>query len=480
MWKPLGGLVLFLVLTGAAHAADPASIDNAEPGSSSPPCFDSVGDFLKSSLRDCPLQYGPITLFGTLDGGYGYEQWGAPVGVYADKPNYAIQRSSGATHWLWSPNALSTSIIGVSLVQKIVGEWEILGVAETGFNPFSFRLINGPQSLADNNFYTTANQRTAFDTARAGQWDNGQGFVGFSHPTFGTLTFGRTLALSQSATSAYDPVASTAFSQVGFSAAYSNFGASPLSRINRAITYRLNFRDMRVALQAQVGGYDQNNAATAQYQAQIGFDYAGFSFDAIGGYAQNAMILSSYSGATLPPGYDPNGIVKATLANYGGVELLAKYHWEKFRFYWGYIYGRTTNPSDTSFPNGLSTIAQGVVVPPGSITTNAYDAPRRMNVAWTGLRYALMKNLDLASGVYWFVQNDYLTPPSTCTGSGTATSSSKCAGGRYSWSLLLDYRPTPRLDLYAGVLFSTVYGGVANGYQHAQNIAPTVGVRFRF
>jgi hypothetical protein len=29
-----------------------------------------------------------------------------------------------------------------------------IGVAEAGFNPFSFGLINGPQSLADNNLLT--------------------------------------------------------------------------------------------------------------------------------------------------------------------------------------------------------------------------------------------------------------------------------------------------------------------------------------
>jgi TOBE domain len=54
------------------------------------------------------------------------------------------------------------------------------------------RLINGPQSLADNNLLTPANQTTHFDTACAGQWDNGQGFIGVSNPSYGTLTYGRT------------------------------------------------------------------------------------------------------------------------------------------------------------------------------------------------------------------------------------------------------------------------------------------------
>jgi hypothetical protein len=57
---------------------------------------------------------------------------------------------------------------GVRLSQKIGDNWEIVGAAEAGFNPFSLRLINGPKSHADNVPYTAALQRTAFDSARAG------------------------------------------------------------------------------------------------------------------------------------------------------------------------------------------------------------------------------------------------------------------------------------------------------------------------
>jgi outer membrane receptor protein involved in Fe transport len=91
-----------------------------------------------------------------------------------------------------------------------------------------------------------------------------------------------------------------------------------------------------------------------------------------------------------------------------------------------------------------------------------------------------MKNFDLAGGVYWESQNDYLQGPAVCTGSGINTSSSKCSGGRYSYSFMVDYKPVPRVDLYAGVMVSTVYGGVASGFLYTQNVDPTGGVRFRF
>jgi len=36
------------------------------------------------------------------------------------------------------------------------------------------------------------------------------------------------------------------------------------------------------------------------------------------------------------------------------------------------------------------------------------------------------------------------------------------------------------VDLYAGVMLSNVYGGLASGFVQAQNIDPTVGIRIKF
>ena len=196
-------------------------------------------------------------------------------------------------------------MVGIRLAQKLGDGWELIGVAETGFNPYSFSLINGPRSIADNNLLALSSQKTQYDTSRAGQWDNSQGFFGVSNPKYGTLTFGRTNTLSQSAIGAFDPVASVAFSQLGFSAVYAGFGAGPTNRINTAVTYRLTYQGFRFAAQTQVGGYDQGNAATGAYQLQVGTDIGKLAFDAIGGFARNAVTLSSFSGVAIPPGFDP-------------------------------------------------------------------------------------------------------------------------------------------------------------------------------
>ena len=115
---------------------------------------------------------------------------------------------------------------------------------------------------------------------------------------------------------------------------------------------------------------------------------------------------------------------------------------------------------------------------PGAIAYNAYDIPRVMNVFWTGARYALTDQIDLAAAFYWEEQNDY--SKKACAGTGIHTSSNACPGALEALSFLIDYRPIKRVDLYAGVMASSVFGGFASGYQQAQNIAPTAGIRMKF
>ena len=466
-------------LVSLAHGAD-LSTKRTEQTPPAPPtgCFSSLWTYLNSSLNDCPLTYAGITLYGNLDGGYGYETHGVPGNPSAEKVNYPIQKNSNNTHWLWSPNALSTSVIGVKMEEKIGYGWSLIGVVEAGFNPYSGMLINGPRARADNNVNKLPHQTSNFDSSRAGQWDNSQGFVGVSNPVYGTLTFGRKNSMTQDAQGAYDPVASTAFSLMGSSGSFAGFGNSPTVRPNTAFTYRLSFQNFRIAAQAQVGGYAIGNASTGQYQGQIGADFGDLSLDGVVNWTKNAVALSSYSGSP-PAGYDVNSVLKATLSNAAGVELMARYKWGRFKFYGGYICARLMNPSD-DYPNGFPTIAEGIFVPPGAVTSNAYDVNRIFNTVWTGARYSVWSNLDLAAGVYYRTQNDYLPPPSVCTGTGTSISSSKCAGSTGAVSFLIDYKPVKRVDIYGGVMVSDVWGGFANGHLYTQNVDPTVGLRIRF
>jgi len=223
-------LFILLTTTGLASVANAQSLPSLkapEPVEEKKSCFSDFWTYMNSSVKDCPLSYAGVTLYGNIDGGYGYQEHGVPMGNSADKVNYAIQKNSNHSIWTWAPNASSTSTVGVKIEEKIVDKWLFIGAADTGFNPFSLNLINGPQSLADNNLNTLPFQRSSFDSSRAGQWDNGEGFFGISNPDYGTLTFGRTNSLASATLSKYDPVASTAFSQIGFSSAYASAPARP-------------------------------------------------------------------------------------------------------------------------------------------------------------------------------------------------------------------------------------------------------------
>jgi predicted porin len=47
-------------------------------------------------------------------------------------------------------------------------------------------------------------------------------------------------------------------------------------------------------------------------------------------------------------------------------------------------------------------------------------------------------------------------------------------------SLVADYHWTKRFDTYAGVNYSIVQNGLANGYLFTSDWTPMVGVRFNF
>ncbi len=122
-------------VAGLAHAADPPTNKAPEAPPPPPDCFSSLWSYLGSSVNDCPLTYAGVTLYGTLDGGYGYETHGVPGNPSAGKVNYGIQKNSNNTHWLWSPNALSTSVVGLKMTEDLGYGWSLIGVVEAGFDP---------------------------------------------------------------------------------------------------------------------------------------------------------------------------------------------------------------------------------------------------------------------------------------------------------------------------------------------------------
>lgn len=454
---------------GAADAPAPA------PQPSSSNCFGSFYDWLSASATDCPLSYAGLTLYGVIDAGYGFETNGAPFNrSFGPGDAYLISKATSGPRWLWSPNALSSSVIGVKMIEPIGGGWSVVGDFEFGFDPYSLQLSDSPRSLVENNGLPLALQSSNGDSSRAGQIDNSQGFVGLSNDAFGTVVFGRVNTLSLDGVNAYDPMSgSNAFSPIGWSGSFAGFGDTETARSNTAIKYRGQFGAFRLAGLAQIGGYDQGNGSDGEFQGQVGGDLGALSLDGIVSWAKDAVSLGNFT--VLPKRYSQDDL-KATLSDNTGVMLLAKYTLGPLKFYGGYEYYRLSNPSD-AYLSGFTSLG-GFNVLPGAITTNAYTINRIMNVVWTGVKYAVTDKLDLTAAFYYDTQNDYSAK--ACTGTGVHISSSSCAGSLDALSFLIDYRPVKRVDLYAGVMVSNVFGGLAYGYVKPQNVDPTVGLRIKF
>jgi predicted porin len=529
--KRLGIVLLATVgLAGLAHAADLPTTTPAPP----PPanCFATLWRYFNSTAADCPLSWSGFTLYATLDLGFGYESNGAAWNpAYNNGVSNFIAKTSNGPKWLWTPNGINQSVIGIKMSEPIGATgWSVVGTLEAGFDPLSGYLANGPRSLVMENGRALVLQSANSDSSRAGQWDNSQGFIGVSNKTWGTLTWGRVNSISLDGLIAYDPLGGAyAFSPIGFSGSYSGFGDTELARSNTAFKYRVDVMNFRAAAQIQTGGYNLGNGSTQMYQGQIGGDFANLwggtlSLDGIVSYAVNAVNLSNFTGTcstlTRGPFKGETGCVsgiptfytvddlKATLSNNTGVFLLAKYKVAPIplTLYGGWEWYRQANPSD-DFLNGFQTLGGYSV--PGTIpstfpnakkfwptqwtTFNAYNDHRLVNFFWFGAKYAINDQLDVMGGIYFVTQNNYNSSATPCANANTTfvqpngntftvtrVNSSACSGTQDAFSFMLDYRPVKRIDLYAGVMLSNVYGGFANGFQKTQNIDPTVGLRVKF
>ena len=337
---------------------------------------------------------------------------------------------------------------------------------------------------------------------------------------------------------------SYAFSPLGFSGSFAGFGDTEAARVNTGVKYRLDVpypsfygATFRVAGLAQWGGYDQLNGTQALYQGQVGGDFNLFggsplagtlSVDAIGSWAKDAVNLSTFTGtcATLTKGafagqtgcteglpvapgfagsFYADTDLKATLSNNTGFMIDAKYKVQALTVYGGYAWLKQEDPTAGSFPNGFRTIG-GWNVPatipstiPGAaklfpttwITTTNFAIPRIAPYWWIGAKYAVTPQLDVTGAFYYLDQTNFNT--TACTGTLFTTvapngnkiavgriSSGNCAGSEDFFSALIDYRPVKRVDLYAGIMVSNVYGGLASGFPATQDISPTAGIRIKF
>jgi predicted porin len=426
---------------------------------------------------DDSLTYHGITLYGIVDLGLQYQTHGAPISDYFSAGSSDIVQPNGNHSTLGAtPSNLSQSRIGLQGIEPLYADWSAVFKLETFFNPQSGEISDGLKSLAQNNGRTTAQKTTGLDTSIAGQAFQ-QSYVGVSHKEFGTLTFGRQNTLLADGVAKYDPnYASQAFSVIGLSGTAAGGGDTQDRRLDSSLKYVANYAQF-VHFGAMYKFNGATGSANTAVEANLGADVAGASIDAYYVNVKDAISASSLSAAqvALLPGlgFSVNNSLAATVSDNTTFSIMGMYNFGAPKIFAGYEHIRFANPS-TPVAAGFDDIGGYKLA---IVNNTAFPNDKIMEVFWAGARYTVIDGLDLVGAYYGYHQNSYgVGANAGCSTSIAAT----CSGTLQAFSFDADYQLSKRFDTYAGIMYSGVQNGLANGYIHSTNMNPTIGVRYKF
>jgi predicted porin len=426
---------------------------------------------------DDSLTWHGITLYGVIDIGVQYDTHSAPFTPYRPSAsgNIVRQNSRGSVIGL-TPSNMGQSRVGLQGTEALTADWSAVFQIETFFNPQSGEIADSLKSLAVNNGRPLAAQTVAVDGSSAGQAFQ-TAWGGFKSAHFGTLTLGRQTTLLLDGTIKYDPnYNATAFGLLGASNTYSGGGAQQDNRLDSTLKYTISV-DRWVHLGMLYKFNESSGSANSAFQANLGGDVAGASIDAFYSKEDSAITATSLTAAQvtqLPAlGYSISNSVAATISDNTAYALMALYKFDPLKFFAGYEHIKYANPH-TPLKAGFNDIGDYVLA---FVTNNAYNDSKRMQVYWSGVRYALTQHLDLTAAYYGYRQNAY----GTGAQAGCATAAhGVCSGTFEAYSLDADYRFNPHFDAYLGAMYSGVHDGVASGYLATSNVNPTAGLRYKF
>ena len=415
-----------------------------------------------------PLTWFGVTLYGVVDVGLAHLSHGAPPSnSYGPGLPYIVQSFSNRSTTSVAGNGLSQSKLGLSGVEPLgASDLKAVFKLETGFQPTTGRLTDGPKSLTDNNGRANGDKVTAGDSARAGQLFQGAAFAGVSSARLGTLTFGRQNSLMADELLKYDPqLQSQAFSPIGFSGTAGGLGATEDRILDDSLKYTVGYGPVHLAALYQFGSRSFLPGGSESLAA--GWDYGGLSVDFLWGRVHDAIAAASLTAAQ---NVAAPGTLAATASDNTAYAILARYAIRSIKIYAGYEYITYANPEDP-VPNG--TVAPGGYVL-SVVNNTAFTIHKVLQYAWIGARYSIVPSLDVSGAYYQFRQNSYNV--NGCSD----TSSSSCSGVYHDASLVADWKLSLRFDVYGGINYSRAMDGMASGFLNEHNWTSMLGIRFVF
>ena len=436
---------------------------------------------------DESLTWHGITLYGVVDIGIQYDTHMAPFSPFrpAASGNIVRQNSYDSPVGL-TPSNIGQSRVGLTGVEPLVSDWAAVFQIETFFNPQSGEVANSLKSLAVNNGKPLTQQSVGVDGSSAGQAFQ-TSFVGVRSERFGALTFGRQVTLLSEGMITYDPnYLSTAFGLLGGSNTYAGGGSNEDNRLDSTAKYLLDFDKL-----LHVGGLYKFNGASGSgrtaVQANLGTSFAGAAVDGFYSKVKSSITSSALTVAqaqqlqtncAAPPNpnaqcYSVSNALFGTVSDNTSYALMGSYKVSKVKLFAGYQYIKYVDPATPLSP-GFVNIGGYVLA---FVNNTAYKNPKISQVYWTGVRYAVIPQLELTAAYYGVHQSAY--------GSGTQAGCSTnahnvCSGSLEAFSFNADYRFNVHFDVYAGAMYSGVHDGLAAGYLNTTNINPTIGVRYKF
>jgi predicted porin len=503
-----------VAVTVSARAADPPT---APPAPAAPPTLAACATVQDFVVNDCPLTWRGITLYGALDVGLGWVSHGLPINGYNYEGESLVNRNGNHSQFLVAPNNLSQTGVGLKGNEQILPGLSVVFNASTGINPTG-DIANLAATNIINNGLPRSQYSFAGDGARAGQIFNDELFAGLSSVNFGTLTFGRQRSLGTDAMLAYDPaIGAYSFSFIGYNGLMAGGGDTQDTRWDYSLKYRIAYGPVHLGAMykfanGQGGCFSDSATWTAftctpedphntAYGLDLGGVYNNFAGDVIVQHFNQAIsVVNPLLGPTsLTQPYqsttnsiNTNPISGPNLIGMGNTEygivtdntaimVAGKYTWNQFKFYGGYEHILQHNPAN---PLGVGATAQGGYQLSG-VEDNNLDSAKIVQVFWTGLRYSYNDKTDIVLAYYHELQNNFRVP-STC--SYAAGFRSSCSGTLDEVSGFVDYHIFKKFDVYAGIAYSEVTGGLAIAIPHGpgvpyyynNNLAPTVGARYAF
>jgi predicted porin len=384
-----------------------------------------------------------ITFYGILDVGVTYDTHGAPENTYGSiNDPHVIQKYGNKDTWNLSNSNLNQSRIGLKGAEDLGDGWTGLFKLETAVNVSGGNIVD----------------------------------VGISNDKFGTLTAGRQTTMQADLIGTYDPLYNGyGFSLIGFSGTAAGSGSTEDARWDNSVKYLYSYGPFRIGAQYQFAGtVTRNDNGVA---ADVGFDYAGLSVDGVYVHKKDEISASPLSAAQVltasAAGFDITKTIAATAFDADSYTIAGRYTWDKFKFFAGFEYIKSMNPSSPIFAGNIDIGGYQIYAPNNTAFTNN----REQEIVWGGARYQATTKFEIDAAWYYLHQNSYATGANTgCSD----TRASNCSGEQHVISLLADYHFTKKFDVYGGVMYSDALNGLASGFLHNNNVSPSVGVRYTF